>query len=75
MQKKVIAQSNMHVINRLLKDIKSEDISADFICSNNKGVVITTNKIVSTSNLNNIEKYMKELNNVNLNEVISSKLP
>jgi len=50
----------MHVsnINRLLKDIKSE-ISADFIHSNNKGVVIITNKIVSTSNLNIIEKYMK----------------
>ena len=58
--KRVITQSNMHVsnINRLLKDIKSE-ISADFIHSNNKGVAIITNKIVSTSNLNIIEKYMK----------------
>ena len=41
----VILQANVHIYNikRLLKTIKS-NISADFICSNNKGVIITTNK-------------------------------
>ena len=41
----VILQANVHISNikRLLKTIKS-NISADFICSNNKGVIIITNK-------------------------------
>jgi len=46
---------NTSNINRLLKDIKS-NVSADFICSNNKEIVITTNNAVATSNLNIVEK-------------------
>jgi len=53
----------MSNINYLLKDIKLE-ICTDFIWSNNNGIIITTNKIVSTSNMKTIEKYMKNLNNV-----------
>jgi len=41
------------------------DVSADYICSDNKGVIITTNKVVAPSDLNIVEKYMKELNNIN----------
>ena len=42
-----IIQSNMHIvkINRLLKEVKSE-ILANYIHSDNKEIVITTNKIV-----------------------------
>jgi len=42
----VISQANKHIsnINRLLKGVKS-NVSADFICSDNKGVIITTNKV------------------------------
>jgi len=58
-----LGYDNVININRLLKGIKTE-ISADYICSNNKGVVITTNKIATSSNLNIVEKYMKELNNI-----------
>ena len=51
------------------------NVSADFIHSNNKEVVITTNKAVATSNLNIVEKYLKELNNVDFNDIISPWLP
>jgi len=69
---RVIAQSNVHIlnINCLLKDIKSE-ICADFICFNNGEIIITINKVVSVSDMNTIEKYMKNLNNVDSNEVIA----
>ena len=47
-----IKDSSMHFINinRILKGIKS-NIMVDFICSDNKGIVITTNNIASPSNL------------------------
>jgi len=72
---RVIVQSNIYIvnINRLLKGIKLE-ISADFIWSDNKGVIITTNKIVSTSDINIVEKYMKELKDVDLNNIMNPKL-
>ena len=72
---KVIVQSNIYIsnINRLLKDIKLE-ISANFICSDNKEVIIIINKIVFFSNLNIVEKYMKKLNNVNSNNIMSFRL-
>lgn len=50
--------------------MKSE-ILADFIWSDNKGIIITTNKVVTTLDLNMIEKYIKKLNNVSSNNVIS----
>ena len=50
--------------------MKSE-ISADFIYSNNKEVIIITNKAVATLDLNIVEKYIKNLNNINLNDIIS----
>ncbi len=57
----------------MLKDIKSE-ICVDFICSDNRRIINTTNKVASALNINIIEKYMKNLNNVNLNKVISHRL-
>jgi len=73
---RVMAQSNTYVanINKLLKDIKSE-ICSDFIYSDNRGIVITTNKITFASDMNTIEKYMKNLNDVDLNKVIIPRLP
>ena len=69
-------QSNVHIanINRLLKGVKSE-ISADYIHSDNKEIVIMTNKIATFSDLNIVEKYMKELNDIELNNIMSSRLP
>jgi len=52
-------------INRALEDIKS-DVIADFICANNRGLTITTNKVASILDLNTIEKYIKNVNAINL---------
>ena len=69
---RIIVSSNMHVtnINRLLKDIMLE-ISIDFIWANNKDIIITTNKIAVTSDLNVVEKYIKDLNDVDSSNIIS----
>ena len=71
----VTVQSNTYIanINRLLKEVKSE-ISADYIHSDNKRIVIITNKTVISSNLNIVEKYIKELNYVDSNNIISPRL-
>jgi len=73
--KRVMTQSNTYIanINRLLKGVKSE-ISADYIHSDNKGIVIMTNKIATFSDLNIMEKYMKELNDIDLNNIMSPRL-
>ena len=57
---RVMSQSNIHItnVNRLLKGVKSE-ISADYIHSDNKRIVITTNKAAIFSDLNIMEKYIK----------------
>ena len=74
--KRVMTQSNTYItnINRLLKGVKSE-ISADYIHSDNKRIVIMTNKIAIFSNLNIVEKYMKDLNDIDLNNIMSLRLP
>ena len=58
-------ESSAHVanINRALKNIKSE-VMADFICSDNRDVIITTNKIASILDLQTIERYIKNVNNI-----------
>ena len=72
---RVMIKSNTHIanINKLLKEIKS-DISANYIYSDSKKVIIITNKIAITSDLNMIEKYIKELNDVDTINVISPRL-
>ena len=72
----VILKVNEHIlnINRLLKGVKS-NVSADYICSDNKKVFITTNKIVASLDLNIVEKYIKDLNNINTSDIMSPQLP
>jgi len=67
-----MAKSNQHVtnINRFSKDVKS-DVLADFICTDNKEMIITTNKVATNSNLKVIENYIK---NVDEDEVMSPRL-
>ena len=71
-----LVNSNIYVanINRLLKGIKLE-ISTDFIHSDNKWVIITTNKVASTSDINIMKKYIKELKDINSNDIMSPRLP
>ena len=52
----------MHIINinHMLKTIKL-NIMADFICIEDKSIIISTNNIASPSNLQEIEKCVKSL--------------
>ena len=70
--RKIVSWANIHVsnINKLLKEVKSV-ISADFIQCNNKVIIITTNKTTANSYLKVVEDYIKYLNNINSNEVMS----
>jgi len=58
----------MHIINinHALKDIKS-NIIADFIYVEDKGIVIMTNNMASTFDLQKIEKYVKNSLMSNMN--------
>ena len=72
---KFIAISNKHIanINSVLKNIKS-DIVADFIQKYNRGLVITTNKVVANSDLNTIENYIKNIDMINSNKTMSLRI-
>jgi len=65
---KFIKDSSTHVtnINRVLKNIKS-DIMANFICIKNREVIITINKITEALDLQTIERYIKNMNNIEVN--------
>ena len=61
-------------INRVLKNIKS-DIMANFICIEKISLVITTNKVASTLNLQIIKKYVKNSYSIKVNNVNFLRLP
>ena len=75
LSKKLIKDSNMHVINIncALKNIHSNTI-ADFIHADDKGVVITTNNVLSNADLQEIEKYVKNSLLSNVDSIFSSRL-
>jgi len=60
LSKRFIKDLAAHVINIncALKNIKS-NVCADFICADNKGIIIMSNNIASNSDLQEIEKYVK----------------
>jgi len=68
------ASSNITNINKCLKNTKS-DIIADFICLTNDEVIITTNKPANISDLSIIKKYVKNINNINSNNIDCLHLP
>jgi len=72
---RIIAHSNVYVanINSLLKNIKSE-VTVDFIRPDNKDIIVTTNKVAATSDLKVIEDYIKNLNDIDSNDVMSPRL-
>jgi len=69
---KMIVKANAYVsnLNKFLKRVKSEY----FIYTDNKRLLITTNKVVVTSNLNIIKKYIKDLNDIDYNDIESPRL-
>ena len=68
------ASSNITNINKYLKNAKL-DIIADFIYLINDGVIIITNKLANMSDLLIIKKYMKNINNINLDNIDCLCLP
>jgi len=72
---RIIVKSNEHIanINKSLKRIKS-DIFANYIWLDNRDIVITTDRVVVKLGMKVVEKYMKNLNNVDLIEVLNSRL-
>jgi len=68
----IALQANSHIssINRFLKSIKYE-VSANFICFNNRKIIISTNKVVASSDLDIVERCVKKLDNIDPNNVIS----
>ena len=62
--------SSTHIINlnRALKYIKSE-IIADFFYSDQVGIVIVTNKVVASLNLQTIENYVKNANYIDAENI------
>ena len=73
---KFMIMSSKHVvnINRVLKDIKS-DTMANFIWADSNSLMIITNKVASTLDYNSIEKYIKNIDAVDSNDIISPRLP
>ena len=73
--KRVMTKANTYIsnINRFLKGVKS-DISVDFICSSNKRLLIITNKVAVTSDLNIIKKHIKNFNDINSSNIMSLRL-
>ena len=71
----IINSAHIHIsnINKCLKNSKS-DIFADFIQFNVNGIIITTNKPASDLNLSTIEKYLKNIQNVNPDSIESPRL-
>ena len=70
LSKKFIKDSANHVtnINRALKSIKS-NICTDFIYADTKSIIISTNGITLNSDLQEIEKYIKNSLQINNNSV------
>jgi len=71
-----IDESNAHVlsINRALKNIKS-NVLVDFICTDAARIIVVTNKVATSLDLQTIEQYVKGVNCINSNKVDSSRLP
>ena len=68
--------SGKHVtnINRALKNIKSE-IMANFVHTDYCGLIITTNKVTSQSDLSTIEDYIKNINTIESEDIMTPCLP
>ena len=70
---KFMAFSSKHVTNlnralRALKTIKS-DVKADYVCPEHTSITIVTNKITLVLDLKIIENYIKNVKNVNSEDV------
>jgi len=67
---KFMKNSSVHVanINRALRNVKSE-VLADFICSDPLGITVVTNKVSMQSDLQIIEQYVKNSDDIDALQV------
>ena len=74
--KRFLKDASMHIINIncVLKNILSNTI-ANFIHADNKGIVITTNNVSLLSDLQQIEKYVKNSLTTGVKQVSFPRLP
>ena len=70
----VLSNKYMFNISRALKKIKS-NIMANFIWINSRELIITTTKVASSLDLNTIEKYIKNVNVINSDNIMVPRLP
>jgi len=72
----IVNSAHIHIfnVNKCLKNSKS-DTFADFIQLNVNGIIIMTNKPASNLDLSTIKKYLKNIQNINLDSIKSSYLP
>ena len=68
----IINSANQQIanINKSLKEIKS-DITVDFICIINNGIMITTDKLMNTLDLKITEKCIKNINEIKSDSIKS----
>ena len=68
--------SSLHVanINRNLQNAKS-DILVDYLCSENSGIMVITNKVAQQSDMSIIDNYVKNSNDINSLQVNEPHLP
>ena len=73
---KFIKESSVHItnLNRALTNIKSE-VMADFVHSDQAYITTITNKVAFSLDLQMIEKYVKNVNLININKFNISWLP
>ena len=69
-------ESSVHItnMNRALRNIKME-VMVNFIQLDSSGIIIMTNKVASSLELQMIENYIKNANHINANGVKVSRLP
>jgi len=72
---KFMISSNLHItnLNRALKNIKS-NIIADFVWSDQHGLIIITDKVASLSDLHTIKNYVKNADNMNTDDILTPQL-
>ena len=68
------AHTHIYNINKYLKNSKL-DIVTDFIQITSNGIIITMNKPANTLDLSTIEKFLKNINNVNSDLIEGPHLP
>ena len=65
---KVTLSVDNHILN-INKNLKS-NIMADFVWADHHSLIITINKVISSSDLSTIESYIKNINSLESNDIL-----